>query len=365
MMFLDLAELKTRIIISSHPDFTDLKLFLSERSPYSGVAIISDSNVFPLYGQSIIELLKTLNISIITPIVMDPGEHTKNLNAAQFCWEEMHRTGIDRQSVVIALGGGVITDLAGFVAGCYMRGIDVIHIPTTLMGMVDAALGGKTAVNIASGKNIVGIIHQPKLVFINPHCLQSLPEREFLAGLAEVVKYGIISDSSLFERLEKDADAIIAKDPMILNSIIERCCKIKSDIVEKDEREQGLRLILNLGHTFAHALETATHYAIYLHGEAVSIGMSCAFYTSHVLGLIDDSLIIHLHRILKKLKLPFELPDEPSVETLIDFMYGDKKTVNGKLNLILVKKMGEVESFINVDPQMIFNALTLKKQKKP
>lgn len=361
-MFIDLPELKTSILFTPYPQFEDLKIFLmAKKQPYSGVVIISDTNVFPLYEIALIDLLKSLRIPSITSIILDPGESSKNLDTAKTCWEEMHRARVDRQSLVIGLGGGTITDLAGFVAACYMRGLDVIHIPTTLMGMVDAAIGGKTGVNISSGKNIVGVIHQPKLVLISPTCLESLPDREFIAGLAEIVKYGILVDPYLFEILENEAHAILFRDPKILEMIIQRCCRIKADIVQKDEKEHGIRALLNLGHTFGHAIEAATNYSIYLHGEAVSIGMSCAFYTSHALGMIDESLIIRLHALLKKLKLPIALPDIPPMEHLIDLMYGDKKTSGGKLNLILVKNIGEVEQCLNVDPEVILKALNDKK----
>lgn len=361
-MQISLPELDTTILISNSSKFLDLKSFLISEKTYSSAVIISDSNVFPLYGVSLIEQLKNLKSLSIIPIILEPGETSKNLDTATTCWQDMHHAGVDRQSLVIALGGGVVTDLAGFVAACYMRGLDVIYIPTTLMGMVDAAIGGKTGVNIAGGKNIVGVIQQPKLVLISQHFLQSVPEREFISGLAEVVKYGIIADSSIFELLENDAAAVLSRDPQIMNTLIQRCCRVKTDIVQKDAKEHNLRAILNLGHTFAHALEAATNYVSYTHGEAVSIGISCAFYTSRILGLIDDSLIIRLHDLLKKLKLPLALPASLLPETLIDFMYGDKKTLGGKLSLILVKKMGQVEKFLNVDPQMILRALKEKNE---
>lgn len=190
-----------------------------------------------------------------------------------------------------------------------------------------------------------------------PSCLKSLPEREFISGLAEVVKYGIIKDLDLFEILENNSEAILAKDAALLTTIIQRCCQIKMDIVQNDEKEEDSRAILNLGHTFAHALEAATHYMTYLHGEAVSIGISCAFYLSCYLGFIDNFLIQRLHDLLQKLKLPAFLPDIPPAEILIDHMYGDKKTVHGQLNFIIVKNMGHVEKLTNVQPEVILAAL--------
>lgn len=362
-MLIDLPELDTKVRIAHQNHFEELKTFFNSRRAYSAVVIISDSNVFPLFGSLLIEQLEILNVGAITCIVIDPGESSKNIHLAHICWERMHKEGIDRQALVIGLGGGVITDLAGFVAACYMRGLDVIHLPTSLMGMVDAALGGKSAINISSGKNIVGTMHQPKLVLILPHYLKSLPTREFIAGLAEVVKYGIIKDIEFFEMLENNTDAILDKNPIFINIVIQRCSQIKTDIVLRSEKEPGLRDILNLGHTFAHALEAATNYVTYLHGEAVSIGLSCAFYMSRCLGFIDDALLIRLHRLLKKLKLPLTLPDIPPPEVLIEHMYGDKKTVGGQLNLIIVKNIGHVEQFSNVSPQLILTAIHQKKEK--
>lgn len=352
----------TTIVISQNSSFLELKSFLSQRKPYSHAVIISDTNVHPLYSASLIEHLQALKMPMITPILLKPGESSKTLDTAQQCWQKMHQAGVDRQSLVIGLGGGVITDLSGYVAACYMRGLDVIYIPTTLMGMVDASIGGKNGVNLTTGKNIVGTFHHPQLVLISPSCLKTLPEREVRAGLAEVVKYGIIKDPDLFERLEKEAAGSLLEDSTMLEEVIRRCSNIKMNIVREDEKEKkGLRVILNLGHTFAHALEAATHYNVYSHGEAVSVGLISAFYTSHCLGLINQALIMRLHRILSQLKLPITLPDQLSAETLIHHMSGDKKTIDGKINLILVEKIGQVKQYFDVNPQLILKAL--KKQK--
>ncbi len=349
-----------------HPHLSDTTLYslfsniedlnFNSLKNYSSAILISDVTVYGLYGPFITEKVKkSLNLSVHR-ILIPSGESSKNIETAQYCWKEMHRLRVDRQALVIGLGGGVITDLAGFVAACYMRGLDVVHIPTTLMGMVDAAIGGKTSVNMESGKNIIGAFHIPKHVYISTYFLQTLPERDMRAGLAEVVKYGIIAEPLLFERLERQD---VLNDLEILDTIIAKCCKIKTCIVKQDVKDGGLRAILNFGHTFAHALETATNYTYYLHGEAVAIGMSCAFFMSHVLGLINETLIERLHCLLKKLKLPVDLPRMPP-ETLLKLMYGDKKTYGGKLNLILVKEIGCVEQVSNVDPQIILKAMNMK-----
>jgi len=334
-------------------NFKDLNICKS----YSQVIIISDSTVYSLYGQALLDQLHAFHV---TNIILDSGESIKNINTATNCWEEMHRLGADRHSLIIGLGGGVITDLAGFVAGCYMRGIDVIHVPTTLMGMVDAAIGGKTGINLSRGKNVVGLIHQPQQIFILPHCLQSLPDQEFIAGLAEIVKYAIILNPLLFQMLEENATTILSREPFLIHQLISECCKIKTNIVRQDEKDIGIRQILNFGHTFAHAIEAATQYTLFTHGEAVSIGISCAFYTSWVMQFIDHSLIIRLHRLLKRLKLPIDLPRHLIPEKLISFMYGDKKSVAGQLNLILINEIGNAQLYNDIDPLLILKALNLK-----
>jgi 3-dehydroquinate synthase len=330
------------------------------QKPYSRLVLISDSHVYQLYGDEIVNLLKSWPLTII---LIPPGESSKTIDTAKKCWEEMYRDCVDRQSLVIGFGGGVVTDLAGFVAACYMRGLDVIHIPTTLMGMVDAAIGGKSGVNLSEGKNIVGSFHSPQQVIISSSFLKTLPEREFRAGFAEIVKYAIIDDPELFEILENEANVLFTRNNTLLDSIIQRCSKIKREIVEQDEKDQGRRAVLNLGHTFAHALEAATHYTTYLHGEAVAIGLSCAFYTSWLPGYIEESLLARLHALLEKLQLPLALPPEISLHQLIDFMKRDKKTMHGKIHLILVKKIGHVEK-IQVDQQLIQNALETKMKRE-
>lgn len=332
--------------------YANLQHFL-ERKNYSSIVILSDANVFPSYGDSLVECLKKLNIKTLTCIVLDPGELSKNLEAAKTCWEEMHRAGVDRYGLLIGLGGGVVTDLAGFVASCYMRGLETLYIPTTLMGMVDAAFGGKTGINLAGGKNLVGTFHMPQAVLCSTDYLKTLPDREYKAGLAEIVKYGIIEGPDLFEKIEKNTIELLSKEPALLNEIIKTCQNTKLRIVQKDEKEKNLRATLNLGHTFAHALEAATNYSIYLHGEAVAIGLMCAFYTSYALGMIEENLVTRLNLLLTSLNLPTRLPDLPPLEEFIHLMKGDKKNFQGSLNLILVEGIGKVRQVLDVDPQFI------------
>lgn len=319
--------------------------------------LITDTRVFTFYGQEILKQLKTF-LPCITCMTLNEGEGTKSFENAQLCWQKMIKSGGDRHSLVISLGGGVISDLAGFVAGCYMRGVDIIHIPTTLMGMIDAAIGGKTGVNLPEGKNLIGVIHQPEQVFINPHFLETLPDRDYRAGLAEMVKYAIIEGPCFFEVLETHAEAIIKRDFTVLKTLIEKCCRLKADIVEQDPYDQNLRLCLNLGHTFAHALETATCFSS-LHGEAVAIGLSCAFYCSWKMGFIEKALLIRLHNLLEKFKLPCSLPSTLNPKDLTHLLSRDKKTVGKKIHLILIREMGKVEK-IPVDLQWILQALNSK-----
>ncbi|MBN9376923.1 MAG: 3-dehydroquinate synthase [Chlamydiales bacterium 38-26] len=357
-MLIQLPEVDSNIQITSEP-LSQLSFLLKKN--YSQAVLISDTSVFSIYGREYLHLLHKLPFLSILPITIPPGETSKNWEIAYDCWNKMHQAHIDKQAIVISLGGGVVSDLTGFIAACYMRGLDVIHIPTTLMGMIDAAIGGKTGINLESGKNIVGIIHQPKCVLIDPNFLETLPQKEFIASLAEVIKYGIILSPELFEFLETNTQNILEKKPNTLRTIIEVCCQLKAKIIKVDEKENNVRAILNFGHTFGHAIEASTQYRQYLHGEAVAIGLSCAFYTSHLLGLIPRDLIHRLHQLLDHLQLPYSLPIDITPETLIQAMYKDKKTSRGVLQLILLKALGEIEVKTRVTSDLVIQALNLKK----
>ncbi len=328
----------TEIVISEKPQVQDML------DRYSSYVVISDENVFALYGEELFDRKRAL--------LLPPGEESKTLNSAELCWKAMSNLGCDRHSLVIALGGGMVTDLAGFVAGCYMRGIDVMHIPTTLLGMVDAAIGGKTAVNVPPVKNLVGVLHHPKRVWINPSFLRTLSRREFCSGLAEVIKYGVIKDPEFFTFLEEKMENILQLDEECLKKIINRSCEIKAEIVNADEREQGERAILNWGHTFAHAIEAVTHYKKYLHGEAVAIGMCLAARLSFLLGEVEEKFIQKQVEICQKAELPTSLPDIPA-DQLIALMRRDKKSSFGKFSLIVAKKIGKVVRVTDVDQLLI------------
>jgi len=340
---------------------TDLTTFLKQRpTPYSGIAVIADKTVFNLYGKELMELLKGLKLPAFESII-EPGESSKSLSTVESCWNAMRDHGLDRSSLVIGFGGGVVTDIAGFAASSYMRGIDLVHIPTSLLAMADASIGGKNGVNLTSGKNIVGSIYQPRQVIISLDYLTTLPTKELSAGLAEVIKCGVIGDPSLFEYLEQNIADILCLDKEKLTSIVQSTATFKASIVNSDEKEKNLRAILNYGHTFGHAIESASNYAI-THGEAVSIGMCCAANASHLLGMVDAAFIKRQNAICLKAGLPTVLPASLDNDKLIDLMYGDKKATKGKISLILVEGLGKVKQVDSVKTDIIREAFQAARQ---
>jgi len=272
-------------------------------------------------------------------------------------WNALLAEGADRQSVVVAIGGGVVGDLAGFVAATFARGLDFFQVPTTLLAQVDSSVGGKVGVNLPGAKNMVGAFWQPRGVLIDVDVLQSLPSREYLAGLAEVVKYGVILDAEFFAYMEAHADAINAKDAAVLTHIVERSCRLKADVVEHDERElTGLRAVLNYGHTFAHAFEALGDYETLLHGEAVAAGMRCAARLAARLGRIDSAVVDRQEALLAALGLDV---DAPTVEgqDLLRAMHRDKKVSAGKLRFILPDRIGHVALVGDVPDEDVLAAL--------
>lgn len=302
--------------------------------------MLSDERVYSLYGATVTQQLTAAGLGVDT-LLLPGGESSKTLMSAASCWERMHAFGLDREAVLIALGGGVVTDLAGFVASCYMRGIDFICVPTTLLGMVDAAIGGKTGVNLPSGKNLVGSFYQPKLVLVALETLGSLPPREMSAGLAEVIKYGFIGHPGVLELLETKMPALRALDPDTLEEIVRQCVAVKMEYTSADPFESGVRSHLNFGHTFGHALEAATGYSLYLHGEAVAIGMSCAAYLSVELGLVPEEVIAHVDRLCLAAGLPVALPAVVSDDQILEGMWGDKKVQLREIHCIVLHSKGQ------------------------
>jgi len=306
------------------------------------VVVITDSNVDELYSEPVSNALQEAGAQIDV-LIVEAGEQSKASEVAADLWEQLLDQGADRKTVVVALGGGVVGDLAGFVAATFTRGLRFVQIPTTLLAQVDSSVGGKVGINLPGGKNMVGAFWQPRGVLIDVDVLKSLPEREFRAGMAEVVKYGVIQDAEFFAYLESNVAKVNARDANVLTYIVERCCRLKADVVEQDEREEsGLRSILNYGHTFCHAFEAATGYEKLLHGEGVAIGMMCAARLAERLGRIDSKFVERQQALLQAFKLPLDVPDVDRDE-LIELMYRDKKVERGKLRFVLPTRMGQVE----------------------
>jgi 3-dehydroquinate synthase len=304
--------------------------------------VITDSHVAEHYADPVVEALEELGCDVAV-LEVEPGEPSKAPDVAADLWEEMLDHGADRKTIVVALGGGVVGDLAGFVAATFTRGLRFVQIPTTLLAQVDSSVGGKVGVNLPGGKNMVGAFWQPRGVLIDVSVLATLPEREYRAGLAEVVKYGVIQDAEFFAYLEANVEQVNERDPAVLTRIVERCCRLKADVVEQDEREEtGLRSILNYGHTFCHAFEAATGYEKLLHGEGVAIGMMCAARLAERMGRIDAKFVERQQKLLEAFKMPLDVPDVDHDE-LIELMYRDKKVERGKLRFVLPTRMGHVE----------------------
>lgn len=271
------------------------------------------------------------------------GEGSKCLARLAELYDALYDLAADRKTAVVAVGGGVIGDLAGFAAATYNRGLPLLMVPTTLLAMVDSSVGGKTGINHPKGKNLIGSFHQPAGVWIDLGALRTLPEREFVSGLAEVVKYGVILDAAFFELLEGSAAAVRTREAGALRAVAARCCRLKADVVERDEYETtGLRAVLNYGHTFAHAYETLSGYGALLHGEAVSIGMTCAAQLAHMLNRVGPDFVRRQTRLLQALGLPTAVPTAWPADELIAVMRRDKKAVAGRLRFVLPTRLGEV-----------------------
>jgi len=277
---------------------------------------------------------------------LEPGEKTKSIASLSAVWDDLIAVKADRRTVLIAVGGGVVGDLAGFAAASFVRGLPFVQIPTSLLADVDSSVGGKTGINHPVAKNMLGAFHQPIGVLIDTEMLVTLPAREFAAGLAEVVKYGVILDSDYFAFLELRAEAIFRRDPGILRQVVARCCRLKADVVEKDEFERtGLRAVLNYGHTFGHAFEALAGFGELLHGEAVAIGMMYASRLAERLGLINSTVTVRQEALLNRFGLPTRLPAgwPHSVDAVVERMKLDKKTLGGHLRFVLPKRLGLVE----------------------
>jgi 3-dehydroquinate synthase len=319
--------------------------------------VITDENVEEPHATALAENVVDDGVRIDL-IIIEPGETSKSVGVADRLWQQLLDLEADRKTVVIAAGGGVIGDLAGFVAATYARGLTFVQVPTTLLAQVDSSVGGKVGVNLPTAKNMVGAFWQPSLVLIDTQVLKTLAEREYRAGLGEVVKYGVILDSEFFEYLEQNVEGLLARDDDVLRHVVSRCCRLKADVVENDEREEsGLRAILNYGHTFGHALEAVTGYEQLLHGEGVAIGMICASRLAERLGRIDPSITTRQHNLLTALGLPVDVPDVDQ-EAVVEAMQRDKKVAHGKLRFVLPTRIGHVELVGDVSPADILAAIS-------
>lgn len=300
------------------------------------VLVISNPQIYKHYGKTALTALKDAGFEA-EALLLPGGERYKNLAHVQKVFDRAYEMGLERSSTLVALGGGVVGDLTGYAAASWLRGINFVQVPTTLLAMVDASVGGKTGVNHPQGKNLIGAFYQPRLVLMDPQTLETLPTREFRAALSEVIKYGVIWDRQLLDLLESQArlDQYRAITPEFLTTILERSCQSKAEVVQSDEREQGLRAILNYGHTVGHALESLTHYKTYRHGEAVALGMVAAGRIAVALGLWDQDSDTRQEELLKKAKLPTTLPETLDIKRCIALTKGDKKVLDGRVRFIL------------------------------
>lgn len=306
--------------------------------PGRQLLIVTNDVVGPLYLEPVTRACGGLEVD---SLVLPDGEQHKTLETFERVIDRLMERRFDRQATVAALGGGVIGDIAGFAAACYQRGVPFVQLPTTLLAQVDSSVGGKTGVNHPLGKNMIGAFHQPRAVIADTATLDTLDRRQLAAGMAEVIKYGLIRDAEFFGWLESNIDALCQREPEALAFAIERSCQNKADVVAADEREQGQLALLNLGHTFGHAIETATGYAEWLHGEAVGAGMCMAARFSAQLGWLADAEVERIEGVIAAAGLPTQPPREVAGERLLELMAGDKKVRGGRIRLVLLKRIGD------------------------
>ncbi|MGH7926727.1 MAG: 3-dehydroquinate synthase [Candidatus Binatia bacterium] len=329
--------------------------FLQRAGLHGKVAVVTNPTVADLYLERVNQALTEAGLETTVVLIPDGEEH-KNHQSLAAIYDCLVRARLERKSFVLALGGGVIGDLAGFAAATYLRGIPYVQVPTTLLAQVDSSVGGKTAVNHHDGKNLIGAFYQPRLVLIDVEVLATLPRRELVAGVAEVIKYGVIEDAGLFRFLESKIDRLIDLDGDLLIQAITASCAIKARVVEQDEREDDYRAVLNFGHTLGHALEAATGYRELLHGEAVAIGMVKAAMISLRHGFCDQQSLERIRKLILKSGLPVELPKSVTKESLIQGMEVDKKSAGGKIKFVVCTEIGHAR-FHSLSPPEVLSAL--------
>ncbi len=350
----ELGERSYQIMIG----FADLDQLGSNLQPLNladRICLITNTTVGKLYGGRVKSVLTDSGYAVSYYGAPD-GEEYKTLQSAAAIYDHMVDGRMERGSAVVALGGGVVGDLAGFAAATYMRGVPLIQVPTTLLAQVDSSVGGKVAVNHSRGKNLIGCFYQPRLVFADLQMLRTLPEREIMAGMAEVIKYGVIWDSTFFAFLEQHLDRILNLEPDALMETVKRSCAIKAEVISGDEREQGLRAILNFGHTIGHALESLTDYQVYRHGEAIAAGMAAAAALAAGRGMLEAADRERLVALLRRTGLPVSFPY--SARDLLELMSHDKKVFEGRPRFVLPLKIGEVEICSDLKDEEILAALS-------
>ncbi|MDH3309397.1 MAG: 3-dehydroquinate synthase [Gammaproteobacteria bacterium] len=336
ILHLDLGDRSYPIYIGS--GLIDQSDLLKKHIAGQRVAIVTNETVAPLYLAKVRVHLDTLQpLDVILP----DGEQYKSLEVLNRVFDALLNAHCDRRTTLIALGGGVIGDMAGFAAASYQRGVPFIQIPTTLLSQVDSSVGGKTGVNHPLGKNMIGAFYQPRAVIIDTDTLDTLPDRELSAGLAEVIKYGLIRDPEFFSWLEHNLDKLLARDAETLAFAIHRSCRNKAEVVAADERESGVRATLNLGHTFGHAIETGLGYGEWLHGEAIAAGMAMATDLSRRLGWLPGADVTRIEKLIRRARLPVRAPGALSPGRFLELMAVDKKVQDGRLRLVLLKRLGE------------------------
>jgi 3-dehydroquinate synthase len=320
-------------------------------------AIITDTNVGRRYAKAVFNSLATQGFSP-SLIIVQPGEAAKNLKTVQACYDQLAAHRLERKSFIVALGGGVVGDMAGFLAATYLRGLAFVQAPTTLLAQVDSSVGGKVGVNLKAGKNLVGAFYQPRLVACDLDTLKTLPDREFRAGLAEVIKYGIIYDAKLFAQIERDLPKLLRRDPKTLTAVIARCCEIKAAVVGRDETEGGLRAILNFGHTIGHAIENISGYGKFLHGEAIAIGQVAAAKLSRALLGLPARDVERIENLFRRAGLPLKVRlNSARRQKLLKAMRLDKKVSGGEMKFVLAKRLGRVVWGQRVPETLIHQAL--------
>jgi len=314
------------------------------------VMLVSNETVAPLYMDKVREAFSKFQCETL---VLPDGESYKNLETLNRIFDALLEKRFERKSTLVAVGGGVIGDLVGFAAACYQRGVEFIQVPTTLLAQVDSSVGGKTGVNHALGKNMIGAFYQPRCVIADTDCLDTLDDRQLSAGLAEVIKYGLITDLAFFEWLEQNMLKLMARDPLALAKAIDRSCQLKAAVVAEDERESGRRAILNYGHTFGHAIEAATGYGKWLHGEAVGTGMLMAADLSARMGMLSGAEVQRIENMIDSARLPTRAPAQMDYASFMRYMAVDKKVEAGSIRLVLLQALGQALISADYDPGLL------------